>query len=107
MASGSCCHPRPLAATINDRVGNDECFRTQALGEAPSSFGLMTTAENDPGPENEGKATEAPAPMPETPPRLEQAAGGMAEAQAWKGRQIAKGWHKLVDALRGHKSEEA
>ena len=107
MASGSRCHPRPLAATINDRVGNDECFRTQALGEAPSSFGLMTTAENDPGPENEGKATEAPAPMPETPTRLEQASGGMAEAQAWKGRQIAKGWHKLVDALRGHKSEEA
>jgi hypothetical protein len=24
----------------------------------------------------------------------------MAEAQAWKGQQIAKGWHKLVNALR-------
>jgi hypothetical protein len=24
----------------------------------------------------------------------------MTEAQAWKGAQIAKGWHKLIDALR-------
>jgi hypothetical protein len=24
----------------------------------------------------------------------------MAEAQAWKGQQIAKGWRKLVNALR-------
>jgi len=27
----------------------------------------------------------------------------MTEAQAWKGQQIAKGWRKLVNALRRHK----
>jgi transposase len=31
---------------------------------------------------------------------LREAAAGMAEAQAWKGQQIAKGWCKLVEALR-------
>jgi hypothetical protein len=67
----------------------------------------MTTAENDPDPENESQATEAPTPTPETPTRLEQAAGGIAEAQAWKGQQIAMGWRKLVDAVRGHKTGEA
>jgi hypothetical protein len=66
----------------------------------------MTTAENDPDPEKESQATEASAPAPETPTHLQQAAGGMAEAQAWKGQQIAKGWRKLVDALRGHKAGE-
>jgi hypothetical protein len=66
----------------------------------------MTTAEDNPDRENDSQATEAPAPSPETPTRLQQAAGGMAEAQAWKGQQIAKGWRKLMDALRGHKAGE-
>jgi hypothetical protein len=43
---------------------------------------------------------EAEAPIPESP--LQQAAAGVAEAQAWKGQQIAKGWRKLVSALRRH-----
>jgi hypothetical protein len=59
----------------------------------------MTTAEDDSDREREESA-EAPAPAAETPTGLQQAASGMAEAQAWKGQQIAKGWRKLVDALR-------
>ena len=42
----------------------------------------------------------------EAPTRLQQAAAGMTEAQAWKGQQIAKGWRKLVDSLRGQKAGE-
>jgi hypothetical protein len=30
----------------------------------------------------------------------------MAEAQAWKGQQIAKGWRKLVNALRRQEEGE-
>ena len=63
----------------------------------------MTTAEDDPDRKHESQATEAPAPAAETPTRLRQAAAGMAEAQAWKGQQIAKGWRKLVNALRRQK----
>ena len=63
--------------------------------------GLMTTAEDDPDREHESQA-EAPAPAAETPTRLRQAAG-MAEAQAWKGQQIAMGWRKLASALRRRK----
>jgi hypothetical protein len=59
----------------------------------------MTTAEGDPEREHESQAT-APAPAAEAPTRLQQAAAGIAEAQAWKGQQIAKGWRKLVNALR-------
>jgi hypothetical protein len=60
----------------------------------------MTTAEDDPDREHESQA-EAPAPpTADTSSRLQQAASGMAEAQAWKGEQIAKGWRKLVNALR-------
>jgi hypothetical protein len=59
----------------------------------------MTTAENDPDLEHASQA-EALAPTAETPTRFRQAAAGMAEAQAWKGEQIAKGWRKLVNALR-------
>jgi hypothetical protein len=59
----------------------------------------MTTAEDDPDREHESQA-EAPAPPAETPTNLQQAASGVAEAQAWKGQQIAKGWRKLVNALR-------
>jgi hypothetical protein len=62
----------------------------------------MTTAEDHPDRENESEATEAPTPPVETPTRLQQAAGGITDAQVWKGQQIAKGWRKLVDALRGH-----
>ena len=66
----------------------------------------MTTAEDDPNREHESQAAEAPAPAAETPTRLQQAAAGMAEAQAWKGQQIAKGWRKLVNALRRHEEGE-
>ena len=63
----------------------------------------MTTAEDDSDQEHDSQATEAPAPAAETPTRMQQAAAGMTEAQAWKGQQIAKGWRKLVNALRRHK----
>lgn len=59
----------------------------------------LTTAEHDPDRKHESQA-EVPAPAAETPTRLRQAAAGIAEAQAWKGQQIAKGWRKLVNALR-------
>jgi hypothetical protein len=59
----------------------------------------MTTAEDDPDREQESRAEEASVPA-EAPTGLQQAAAGMAEAQAWKGQQIAKGWRKLVSALR-------
>jgi hypothetical protein len=58
----------------------------------------MTTTEDDPEP---------PTPAADKPTRLQEAAAGMAEAQAWKGQQIATGWRKLVDALRRHKQGEA
>ena len=60
----------------------------------------MTATPDDPDWKHESQATEAPAPTAETPTRLQRVAAGMAEAQAWKGQQIAKGWRKLVDALR-------
>ena len=66
----------------------------------------MTASEDDSDREHDSQATEAPAPAAETPTRLQQAAAGMAEAQAWKGQQIAKGWRKLVNALRRHKQGE-
>lgn len=59
----------------------------------------MTTPEDDASREHESQATEAPLPVTETPSRLQQAAAGFAEAQAWKGQQIAKGWRRLVTAL--------
>ena len=62
--------------------------------------GPMTGAGDDPDREHDSQATEAPAPAAETPTRLREAAAGVAEAQAWKGQQIAKGWRKLVNALR-------
>ena len=68
------------------------------LGLLSAILELMTTAEDDPDREHESQA-EAPAPAAETPTRLGQAAAGMAEAQAWKGQQIAKGWRKLVNTL--------
>ena len=71
----------------------------QVAIRASSSLGVMTTAEDDPDREHESQA-EAPAPAAETPAPLRKAAAGMAEAQAWKGQQIAKGWRKLVNALR-------
>ena len=64
----------------------------------------MTTAEHDPDRQHESQA-EAPA-AAETPSRLGQAAAGIAEAQAWKGQQIAKGWRKLVNALRSPKEAD-
>ena len=63
----------------------------------------MTAAEDDANREHEGQAAEAPAPAAETLSRLQHAAVGIAEAQAWKGQQIAKGWRKLVNALGRHK----
>ena len=65
-----------------------------------SSLGLVPDAENGPDREDDSQATEAPAPPAETPTRLQQAATGITEAQAWKGQQMAKGWRKLVNALR-------
>jgi hypothetical protein len=65
----------------------------------------LTTAEADPDREHESQA-EAPAPAAETPTRLRQVAAGVAEAQAWKGQQIAKGWRKLVNALRRREEGE-
>jgi len=59
----------------------------------------MTPANGDPNWEHECKA-EALEPAAEPPARLRVTAAGIAEAQAWKGQQIAKGWRKLVDALR-------
>ena len=67
--------------------------------------GPMTTAEDDPDREHESQTVEAPAAAAETPARLQQAASGIAEAQAWKGQQIAKGWRKLVSALRHDEGE--
>ena len=68
------------------------------ITEPLSSLGVMTTAEDDPDREHESQA-EVPAPADETPIPLRKAAG-VAEAQAWKGQQIAKGWRKLVNAQR-------
>jgi hypothetical protein len=65
----------------------------------------LTMAEDDPDREPKSQA-EAPTPAAETPTRLRQAAAGMAEAQAWKGQQIAKGWRKLVNALRRQEEGE-
>jgi hypothetical protein len=62
-------------------------------------FFLVTTAEDDPDREHESEP-EASAPAAETSTRVQRAAAGMAEAQAWKGQQIAKDWRKLVNALR-------
>jgi hypothetical protein len=63
----------------------------------------MTTAEDDASREHESRAAEGPVPVAETPALLQQAAAAIAEAQAWKGQQIAKGWRKLVNALSRHK----
>jgi hypothetical protein len=65
----------------------------------------FTTAEDDPDRQHESQA-EAPAPAAETPTRLRKVAAGMAEAQAWKGQQVAKGWRKLVNALRSREEGE-
>jgi hypothetical protein len=69
------------------------------LSIVPVVSGLMTTAEDGPDREHESQA-KAPAPAAGTPTGLQQAASGIGEAQAWKGQQIAKGWRKLVNALR-------
>jgi hypothetical protein len=58
----------------------------------------MTTSED--GSDRAGESQDEAPPAIEPPPRLQQAASGMAEAQAYKGQQIVKGWRKLVDALR-------
>jgi len=60
----------------------------------------MTTAEDEPDREHESEAAEAPAPPAETPTRLQQTGAAIGEAQAWKGQAIAKGFRKLVKALR-------
>jgi hypothetical protein len=65
----------------------------------------MITAEGDPEREHESQATE-PAPAAEAPTRRRRAMAGIAEAQAWKGQQIAKGWRKLVNALRRREQAE-
>jgi hypothetical protein len=70
--------------------------------ELPGSLVLMATTEDDASREHDSQATQAPVPVAETPTRLQQAAAGIAEAQAWKGQQIARGWRKLVNALGRH-----
>ena len=62
--------------------------------------GLMASAEYADADRDDRELAEAPTPVVEAPTHLQQAAAGMAEAQAWKGQQIAKGWRKLVNALR-------
>jgi hypothetical protein len=62
--------------------------------------GLVATAEDDRDGEHESQATDAAAPVAETPTCLQKAGAGMAEAQVWKGNQIAEGWRKLLSALR-------
>ena len=73
--------------------------------ELPGSLVLMATTEDDASREHDSQATQAPVPVAETPTRLQQAAAGIAEAQAWKGQQIARGWRKLMNAL-GRQQEE-
>jgi hypothetical protein len=63
----------------------------------------MNTAEGDTDGTQESQATEAQASSAETPTRLQQTGAGIALAQAWKGQQIATGWHKVVNALRPHR----
>jgi hypothetical protein len=65
----------------------------------------MSTAEDDPDRKQETRASDSPASERETPTPLEQAGAEITEAQAWKGRQIATGWRKLVDVLRRHKED--
>ena len=79
--------------------------RTISRFEDGASLAFVTTAEDDPGREPESQATE-PAPAAEAPIRLQRAAAGIAEAQAWKGQQIANGWRKLVSALRRREQGE-
>jgi hypothetical protein len=67
----------------------------------------MTSAEEHPDEEHESQAAAVSTPTDETPTVLQQAAAGMAEAQTWKGQQIAKGWRKLVSALRRPAKEGA
>jgi hypothetical protein len=59
----------------------------------------MTTADDDSDPEHHSQA-ETPAAEDESQTGVQRAAAGIAEAQAWKGQQIAKGWRKVVLALR-------
>ena len=63
----------------------------------------MTQADGDRDWEHESK-TETPDLAGEPPTRLGEAAAGVVEAQAWKGQQIAKGWRKVVEALRRPRS---
>jgi uncharacterized protein (DUF302 family) len=87
-------------AAIGDRLDAKIEATVAEVCELPRSDAQEDmTAEDDPGREHESEA-EAPAPVAETPTRLQQAASGMAEAQAWKGQQIARGWRRLVNALR-------
>lgn len=67
----------------------------------------VTPAEGDADPDREDEPEgEAPAPpSAERSARLGGAAAGIAEAQAWKGQQIAKGWGKFVHALRRPKAQ--
>jgi hypothetical protein len=65
----------------------------------------MTTPQDDPDREHESQV-DAPTRADETSTPLRQAAAGMAEAQAWKGQQIAKGWHAVVNAVRRREKGE-
>jgi hypothetical protein len=67
--------------------------------QAPVISGLMSPTDGEPNRDHESKP-EAPDPAAQPPTRLREAAAGMAEAQAWKGQQISRGWRKLMDSLR-------
>lgn len=65
----------------------------------------MTPHDDDSDQEHESQDDR---PTPGTAPstRLRDAAAGVEEAQAWKGQQLAKGWRKLVNALRRQEKGE-
>jgi hypothetical protein len=92
-----------MAAFPSLRCSDPNSYTVESRLGLRVASALMTTAENDADPEQESQATKASAPAAETPTRLQQAGAGIAEAQAWKGQQIARGWRKLVKALRRDK----
>lgn len=65
----------------------------------PIVSGRMTTPEDDPGPGYQSHA-ETPTPAGEPPTDLQPAASGIAKREPGKMQQMARGWRRLVDALR-------
>jgi hypothetical protein len=88
-----------LATVSRQRPDFEGASQGAPLVQAWVVSALMTAADRDLNGEHESTG-EDPDPAAEPPTRLREAAAGIAEAQAWKGQQIAKGWRKLVGALR-------